>query len=241
MNTSLQYSNEWVKRSQQHYPSNIINRETQKWVASIISGFSGVWKDTLINEYIKKYLATVKAVSVTSRKPRDSEVHTKDYYFFTKQKVESLLQNWELVDSFTNAKWDIYGLPKNELKKLNEYQTVFFNVVPESWEKIQELEPINSLPVILVPRSFQEWKNRLMGRDDWMNKNEKMDRIQQDLDINFKNDLGDIEKSMKNGNYHYNGKKYFLVNEEWRLNESLECLRYLISTRMEKLLFTSIN
>lgn len=218
-----------------------MSHETQKWVASIVSGFSGVWKDSLIQEYLRIYPFATKAVSVTSRKPRDSEIHAKDYYFLTKQKVESLLQNWKLVDSFVNAKWDIYGLPKDELRKLEDYQTVFFNVVPESWEKIQEVEPVNSLPIILVPRNFQEWKNRLMNRDDWMDQDEKMDRIQQDLDINFKSDLCDIEKSMKNGKYHYNGKKYFLVNEEWRLGESVKCLKYLISTRIERQLIAHFN
>lgn len=53
-----------------------------------------------------------------------------------------------------------------------------------------------------------------MNREDGMEHSEKKSRIQQDLDVNFKDDLLDIEKSMKNGKYHYNGEKYFLINEE---------------------------
>ncbi len=209
---------------------------TKKWVASIISGFSGVWKDSLIREFLQKHNNSTKAVSVTSRKQRNWEIDTKDYYFLTKSRVESLLQAWELLDSFINSKWDIYGLPRNELKKLCQYKTVFFNIVPESGRKIQEIEPLHSLPIVLVPRNFQEWKKRLMNREDGMEHSEKKSRIQQDLDVNFKDDLLDIEKSMKNGKYHYNGEKYFLINEEWKLDEAVEYLGHIISNKIKEIL-----
>lgn len=216
----------------------VINNENlgRKWVAIIISGFSWVWKDMIIRKYIETNESVCKAVSVTSRQQREWETHALDYYFYAKSRVEALLNKWELLDSFQSPKWDIYWVPRDELKKLRHFRSVFFNVIPQSWKIIRRLEPENSLEIILVPKSFEEWRERLMNRKDWMTTEEKKNRISQDLNDNFHEDIADIEKSMKNWRYHYNGKKFFVINEDWKMENAVETLKEIVSLQLKTIM-----
>jgi len=56
-------------------------------------------------------------------------------------------------------------MPKLELKKIDEYETVFFNVVPESMFLIKKGAE-ESIPITIIPDSMQDWKNRLLKRKD---------------------------------------------------------------------------
>ena len=50
----------------------------------VISGPSGVGKDTIVNEYLKENDAHL-SVSATTRNPREGEIHGVHYYFYTNE------------------------------------------------------------------------------------------------------------------------------------------------------------
>ena len=58
-----------------------------------ISGHSGAGKSRFLAELDKMKIDFHKVVLLTSRQPRDNEVHGKDYYFLPKAHIESLPQN----------------------------------------------------------------------------------------------------------------------------------------------------
>lgn len=64
----------------------------------VISGPSGVGKDTLMALVFKRVPSLVESVSVTSRSPREGEREGINYYFQTKNTVKQMIKNDELLE-----------------------------------------------------------------------------------------------------------------------------------------------
>ena len=60
-----------------------------KGVLTVVSGFSGAGKGTVMRRLLEKYDDCVLSISVTTRKPREGEVDGRDYFFRTKEEVEA--------------------------------------------------------------------------------------------------------------------------------------------------------
>ncbi|MBN2396238.1 MAG: guanylate kinase [Candidatus Atribacteria bacterium] len=123
----------------------------------VISGPSGVGKGTL-RERLFQCIPDLKySVSVTSRKPRESEVEGKDYYFVDEEKFKKYIKENKF------AEWAlVYGEYKGTLLKTIQESTdrgkdlvleidvqgamqikkkfpdgVFIFIAPPSWEKLE--------------------------------------------------------------------------------------------------------
>ncbi|MBR1703899.1 MAG: 50S ribosome-binding GTPase, partial [Clostridia bacterium] len=64
----------------------------------VLSGPSGVGKDTVINELLKRDDKTVVSISMTTRKPRPGEVDGVNYYFVTKEEFEQKIEQGEMLE-----------------------------------------------------------------------------------------------------------------------------------------------
>ncbi len=64
----------------------------------ILSGVSGAGKDTIKKELIKRMENVVSIPSVTSRKPREGEIHGVTYYYVTKEDFENKINNSEFYE-----------------------------------------------------------------------------------------------------------------------------------------------
>lgn len=67
-------------------------------VLTIISGFSGVGKGTLVKALLDKYDNYALSVSATTRAPRPGEIEGINYFFIRKEEFEEKIQN----DAFLN-------------------------------------------------------------------------------------------------------------------------------------------
>ena len=56
-----------------------------KGVLTVVSGFSGAGKGTVMKRLLEKYDDCALSISVTTRKPREGEVDGRDYFFRTKE------------------------------------------------------------------------------------------------------------------------------------------------------------
>ena len=54
---------------------------------SILSGFSGAGKGTLLKKLLTDYDDYAFSVSMTTRSPRPGEVDGKDYFFVTREQI----------------------------------------------------------------------------------------------------------------------------------------------------------
>ena len=81
----------------------------------IITGPSGVGKNTIINALSKK-LDFNFSVSYTTRPKRVSEVNGKDYYFISNEEFQNMINNNELVE-FEEYGGFAYGTSRKELNQ----------------------------------------------------------------------------------------------------------------------------
>ena len=62
---------------------------SKKGVLTVISGFSGAGKGTIMKQLIEKYPYFL-SISATTRKPREGEVNGREYYFHTREEFEHI-------------------------------------------------------------------------------------------------------------------------------------------------------
>ena len=76
----------------------------------IVSGPSGIGKDTIVSEYLKRNDA-YKSVSCTSREIREGDIPDKTYHFITKEEFEDKIKNGEFLE-YTIYNHNYYGTLK---------------------------------------------------------------------------------------------------------------------------------
>lgn len=64
----------------------------QKGSLTVISGFSGAGKGTIMRELLKKHPEYALSVSVTTRSPRPGEKDGVDYHFLTQQQFDRMVK-----------------------------------------------------------------------------------------------------------------------------------------------------
>ena len=81
-----------------------------KGVLTVVSGFSGAGKGTVMKRLIQKYDDYALSISVTTRNPREGERDGIEYFFKTKEEVESMIENDEFLE-YARYVDNYYGTP----------------------------------------------------------------------------------------------------------------------------------
>ena len=129
----------------------------------VISGPSGVGKDTIVNEYLKENNASL-SVSATTRKPRENEKHKVHYYFLTKDEFEEKIKNNEFLEY---AKYNdcYYGTLKEEVEgKLEKGIDVILIIEVQGALNIKSRID-DAILIFIMPPSLDELKKRLENRN----------------------------------------------------------------------------
>jgi guanylate kinase len=82
----------------------------------VLSGPSGVGKDTVIQRMKERNLPFHFVVTATTRRPRPNEVHGVDYYFLSHDEFAEMIEKGELLE-YAIVYNDYKGIPKRQVRE----------------------------------------------------------------------------------------------------------------------------
>lgn len=129
----------------------------------VVSGPSGVGKDSVLNKMKELELPLHFVVTATSREPRPGEAHGVDYFFYSREKFQAMIEAGEFIE-YATVYDDFKGIPKAQVQKaFATGQDVIVRVDVQGAAKIQQLYP-QALLIFLTTASEQELVERLKRR-----------------------------------------------------------------------------
>ena len=130
---------------------------------TVVSGFSGVGKGSVMNSLLSRYEGYALSVSATTRDPRPGEVHGVAYYFISRDEFEEMIVSDGLVE-YAEYCGNYYGTPKAFVEQqLKEGMDVILEIEIQGAMKVRKLFPDATL-VFVMPPSAQALFERLTKR-----------------------------------------------------------------------------
>ena len=129
----------------------------------VISGPSGVGKDTLIRRLLELDSNLVYSVSGTTRKPRPGEKPDENYTFLTRQQFEELAAKGAFLEHATYNR-QLYGTFRDRVEKArNAGRDVVLKIDVQGAEQVRRLMP-DAIFIFVVAPSEQELERRRTAR-----------------------------------------------------------------------------
>ncbi|MFB6466583.1 guanylate kinase [Cytobacillus sp. Hz8] len=130
----------------------------------VLSGPSGVGKGTVRKAiFSQPDLDFEYSISMTTRSPREGEVDGVDYFFKSREKFESLIEQGKLLE-YAEFVGNYYGTPVDYVREtLDNGKDVFLEIEVEGAKQVREKFP-DGLFIFLAPPSLSELKNRIVTR-----------------------------------------------------------------------------
>ena len=131
----------------------------------VISGPSGVGKNSILNRIVASRDKVQYSISATSRAMRPGEVDGESYYFVTREKFEDMLAHNELLE-YAEYVGNYYGTPIRPIVEATENGIdIVMDVEVIGAHKIKKAIPEAVLIFVAAP-SFEAIRERLLGRGD---------------------------------------------------------------------------
>ena len=129
----------------------------------VISGPSGVGKDTMLIRTKERGFEFMFVVTMTSRARRPNEIDGRDYFFVSKQKFEELIAANEFLEHSV-VYGDYKGIPKSQVREaMASGNDVVMRIDVQGAAKIRQMVP-NVVTIFLMPDSEDELIRRLVER-----------------------------------------------------------------------------
>lgn len=135
----------------------------RKGLLILISGPSGTGKGTVCDMLRKNHPEISYSISATTRQPRPGEQDGVNYYFYTKEKFQEMIDQGELLE-WANVYGNFYGTPKQKvLDRLEAGEDILLEIDTQGALNVMKVMP-EGLFVFLLPPSLEELSSRLRGR-----------------------------------------------------------------------------
>lgn len=132
-------------------------------ILTVVSGFAGSGKGTVMKKLIEGHDNYALSVSVTSRKPRPGEEEGISYFFKTREEFEEMIRRDALLE-YAEYVGNYYGTPKDFVfSKMDEGKDVILEIELQGAMQIKKKYP-DTLLIFLTPPSADELYKRLKGR-----------------------------------------------------------------------------
>ncbi len=135
----------------------------KKGSLTVISGFSGAGKGTIMRELLRTHPEYALSVSVTTRNPRPGETDGVDYHFISQQQFDELVEQDGLLEHAGYVD-HCYGTPRRYVEEaIAEGKDVLLEIEVQGAMQIKKKRP-DTILLFVTPPSAEELYNRLKGR-----------------------------------------------------------------------------
>lgn len=135
-------------------------RDKRSGVALILCAPSGTGKTTLVRMLKTEFPQLSFSVSYTTRAPRGSEVHGRDYFFVSRQEFLALTEK-DFFAEWARVHDNCYGTPRQKtIDILDQGQDIIFDVDVQGAKNLKTGLPA-TVSVFVFPPSLAELKRRL--------------------------------------------------------------------------------
>ena len=176
----------------------------------LISGPSGVGKDSVINKLRDDFNSINVIITATTRTIRAGEINGRDYIFVDQKDFERMKKANEFLE-YANVYGNQYGVPKDQVKAaLSRGQDALIKADVQGANTIMKLEPC-VLSIFIMPESINDLEKRLTKR---------MTESKQALKIRLDTAITEINES---GNF-----EFIVYNKENHIDETLKEVKKII-------------
>jgi guanylate kinase len=129
----------------------------------VLSGLSGVGKDTVLAKLRKAGLPAYISVSATTRPRRPGEKDGADYYFVTPEKFQAMIDADQLLE-WATVYGNRYGIPQEPVRRaLKDGQDVIVKIDVQGTATIKKKVP-QAVLIFLITLTLAELEKRLKKR-----------------------------------------------------------------------------
>ena len=149
---------------------------------TVLSGPSGVGKDSVIELIRARATCVWLSVSATTRPKRSYEVNGVHYHFVDRSAFEHMVDNDQLLEWAEFAGY-LYGTPRGPvIDRLDRGLPVLLKIDLQGARQVRKAMPEAQL-VFLAPPSWEELKRRLVGRgtDDAVTIRRRLEHAREEL------------------------------------------------------------
>ncbi len=178
----------------------------------VISGPSGVGKDSVLRAMKQSTLNIHHVITVNTRTPRPDEREGVDYFFVSREKFERMIADDGFIE-YSHVYDDYKGVPKSQIRDaLESGKDVVLRLDVQGAEKIKKIYP-QAILIFLLPSSQEDWYKRLGGR-----------RLNQerDLDMRIQTVRDELVKALE--------FDYLVVNQQNELNRTVQIIEAIINS-----------
>ena len=132
----------------------------------ILSAPSGTGKSTIIREIIDNpELKLGFSISATSREPRGTEQHGREYYFLSKEEFADKVAGDEFIEWEEVYPGTCYGTLKSEVERVTSTgRNLIMDIDVKGGVNVKKYYGNDALSIFILPPSLGELERRLRGR-----------------------------------------------------------------------------
>jgi guanylate kinase len=189
----------------------------------VVSGTTAAGKDTVIHGLRERDIPFRFVVTATSRPPRPGEVHGEDYFFYSVEEFQSMIEHDELFE-YAEVYGQYKGIPKRQVKEaFASGMDVIMRLDVQGAATIRRLFP-EAVLIFLTPKNEEELIQRLKERKT--EDGEMLNRRVAAARLEFER-LGEYD--------------YVVINQDGRLEDALDDIAAIIRAEHLKVKQRKVN
>jgi len=184
----------------------------------VLSGLSGVGKDTVLIDLKKSSLPVFFSVSATTRARRSGEKEGADYYFVSTEKFQQMIDADELLE-WATVYGNRYGIPRAPVKQAIERgQDVIVKIDVQGAATIRKKVP-GAVLIFLVTSTLDELESRL---------NKRRTESPEELELRLKTAVKELDSTSM--------FDYIVVNRHDEIRSTIDTIKAIITAEKCRIL-----